>query len=280
MPNPRRVNKSVSSSKRGSAFTSGNKSDVRYSVRPGGRGTADGLIVEALSHLGYKPRPGGETTFGRRTGYSGHAIPWSGAFIDCVAYDSGTVIPACVSSVSGLAEFSRSRRTHLEPKPGDIVFFAFPTPGNPDFSMPHVGIVTDILDRDTFVSCEAQIESTIKAMTRHVNDAICFGRPEFGVRPGSGKSTDGHPSPPAIILARLKAGSYADIYNVQRALHETVGLRDYTPGTYDHPTKAAMARWQRRIGFVGNSARGMPDQQSLSRLGEETGTFSTEIKSE
>ena len=131
MPNPRRVNKSVSSSKRGSAFTSGNKSDVRHSVRPGGRGTADGLIVEALSHLGYKPRPGGETTFGRRTGYSGHAIPWSGAFIDCVAYDSGTVIPACVvqfpawpsflaadgrilSLNQAISSFSRFRRLEIQ----------------------------------------------------------------------------------------------------------------------------------------------------------------------
>lgn len=160
------------------------------------------------------------------------------------------------------------------------MFFSFPTPGTTDFSMPHVGIVTHVLDRDTFVSCEAQIDSSVAKKTRHVNDTICFGRPEFGVRPGREKIADGHTPAPVVLLPRLKAGSYADVYNVQRALHQTVGLRDYSPGTFDQPTKAAYARWQRRIGFVGNSARGVPDLQSLARLADETGTFSTEIKSE
>jgi hypothetical protein len=36
---------------------------------------------------------------------------------------------------------------------------------------------------------------------------------------------------------------------------------------------AAYAHYQRIIGFVGNDANGIPDIDSLQRLGRETGTF-------
>jgi len=276
MPNPRRTHSRLRKSQRGSTAASGSKPGLRHEQPGRDVNLTDGFISEALLHVDYKPRPGGETSFSRRVGYSGHQIPWSGAFIDCVARDSKvTSVPACVNSVSGLAEFKKRRRTHSEPKPGDIVFFSFSSPGTNVFGQPHVGIVTRVIDSEIFESCEAQVDNSVRVLIRHVNDVICFGRPDFTVRPGKRKSADGHTSPPIVTIERVRAGSYADIYNLQRSLSMVVDLRNYKAGEYDVHTQAAYRRWQRLIGYVGDDVTGALDPSSLTRLARETKIFRT-----
>ena len=149
--------------------------------------TRDRFLEEARSHLGYKTRPSGLSDFAAQTGYSGHAIPWSGSFVDVVARSAGLIIPSCVYSPSGLAEFVAGERIVSQPAPGDVVFYSFPT--LEQFGMPHVGIVAraeEFMQTGRFVAIEAQVASGLpRASTdrsgvfervRSRHDVIAFAR--------------------------------------------------------------------------------------------------------
>ena len=91
------------------------------------------------------------------------------------------------------------------------------------------------------------------------------------------------PEKPVVAIPRLSfphvlstKNSSTKIYAVsiiQLALHEVTGLRCVTPGTWDDQTRAAFARWQRAIGFVGFDANGKPGFEALQRLATDTKLF-------
>ena len=275
MSNKRRDNSRFGSRKRGTSSASGSEPDVRRDVRPGGGGTADGLVTHCLSFADFKVRPGGENSFSRRTGYFGHDIPWDGAFVDCMMFDAKIDTPACVYTPSGLAEFSMRRRLYISPSVGDVVFYPFSARGSARFQAPHCGIVIEVLKDEKFVACEGDVEDSVRLIERWTRETIGFGRPNFNVRPGRAKSADGHLPKPNVSIPRIQAGSYADIYNLQRALERVADLMYHRNGTYDEYTRAAYARWQRQIGYVGPDATGFPDPASLTRLAEKTDIFAT-----
>jgi hypothetical protein len=246
------------------------------------------FLTEARSHLGYKCRPGGLSDFAVRAGYKGSAIPWSGAFIDCVARDSELFLPACVYTPSGLAEFSLSRRVHEKPEAGDIVFYSFPTAEQ--FGMPHVGIVTDTTEythTGMFRAIEAQINSGLPRgstdktgvfeRTRHRSEVIAFARPNFDLRPGIGPKKQ-----TVAVLIKIRnvrpGRRTSDTETVQLALTDTVDLSNYSAGEFDAATAQAYARWQRQIGLVYPDCTGVPDLSSLKLLGEVTGRFTIELE--
>jgi hypothetical protein len=246
------------------------------------RKTQDGqraLIEAAEKHLGYQCRPGNDSIYGRTVGYNG--LTWSGSFIDVVAREAGVDIPACVYSASGLAEFIRRRAWRERPQPGDIVFFNFPT--GEAFGTMHVGLVVDSSRWQTdglLETIEAQVNSGMARASlsndgvyrrvRSKHEVLGFGRP--GYKPIAQVQT----GLPEINIGNIRPGKRnREIELVQRALVQKVGLGNgYKPGTYDGRTQRAYAHYQRTIGFVGDDANGIPDIDSLQRLGRETGTFS------
>jgi hypothetical protein len=239
------------------------------------------FLETAASHLGYHGRPGNVSTFGGLVGYQG--LPWDGSFIDVVARDAEVSLPACVYTPSGLAEFIFNRRWHAKPQPGDIVFFTWST--GDDFGMPHVGIVTDTSDWNR-LGCFRSIEACVNSGLPKggvVNDGVYlrlrwkfevlgFGRPDFKLRPAKEiKKADGQVS---IRLENIRPGKrHKDVERVQLALASITGLRNAKAGSFDGQTQAAYSRWQRSIGLVGKNTTGLPDFDSLSRLGRETGYF-------
>ncbi|MFG2637992.1 endolysin [Streptomyces sp. NPDC048362] len=77
--------------------------------------------------------------------------------------------------------------------------------------------------------------------------------------------------------AAAQASSYmADVLLVKRALHAE-GLLDsqYVDGSFDAKTVAAYAAWQRKLGYTGSDADGLPGQASLTRLGDKHGWLVT-----
>ncbi|WJZ48448.1 endolysin [Actinomycetia phage DSL-LC01] len=244
----------------------------------------ESFLATAKSYVGYRARPGGLSDFGKTVGYWGHDLPWSGAFIDVVARETGLSIPACVYSPSGLAEFAQLRRLRFRPRPGDIVFFSFAT--DKDFGMPHVGIVTDtsrLRETYRFTTVEAQVNSGLPRglpdrdgvyeRTRWLGDVIGFGRPSFKARPGKDivkTLTD----PVYVTWENVRPGrKNRDIETVQIALTIAADLRIEKLGTWDQPTREAFARFQRIIGFVGSAADGLPTREALTRLGWDTEVF-------
>lgn len=250
----------------------------------------DRFLEVARSHLGYKTRPSGLSDFGAQTGYSGHAIPWSGAFIDVVARDAEVIMPSCMYTPSGLGEFVAGGRVVSEPEPGDIVFYVFPT--TDQFSMPHVGIVSDVTDfaqTGVFVAIEAQVASGLpRASTdrtgiferpRWKYDVIAFARPDFKLRPGRKSKMQTGPVFVNERLVRLGKKN-SDIEVVQSALVEVAGLTDFSAGAFDASTQRAYARWQRQVGYVHPDCTGVPDRRSLKVLGDRTGAFQLKTGSE
>jgi len=235
------------------------------------------LIETAEKYLGFTARPGHVTPFGGAVGYQG--LPWAGSFIDYVAREAGVVIPACVYPPSGLAEFMRLDRWRARPQPGDIVFYAFPT--EDQFGIPHVGIVTDVRDwqrRGRFQAIEAQTDSGLAKgpvskdgvyrRVRWRHEVIGFGRP---AKAGKVHSLTGKPE---VRLVHMKNKRHASIELVQLALAARLGTQHFEqPGVYDGHTKAAYAQYQRAIGYVGLDANGLPDINSLQRLGRDSGYF-------
>lgn len=246
--------------------------------------TVERFLEEARSHLGYKTRPSGLSDFGQRVGYNGHDIPWSGAFVDVVARDSGIFIPACVYTPNAMAEFIYSRRVRLNPRPGDLVFYNFSTVTG--FGMPHVGIVTDTSRwkaEKIFVAIEAQVDSGLpKASkdktgvfprTRGKWDVVLFARPDFKSRPAKG-SENSETGAKTIKMRNIRPGkSHPEVKIVHQALSTYFSLRQIPRDTFDAELQQIFARWQRLIGFVGENASGVPNEPSLARLGRETGIF-------
>jgi len=250
------------------------------------------FLQTATDYLGYRSRPGGVSEFGKRVGYSGNDIPWSGSFIDVVARTAGVKMPAVVYSSSGLAEFAKSRRWRARPEPGDIVFYSFPTAAG--WGSPHVGIVTETVHWNQygcFKAIEAQVDSGLPKGSKDADgiyerlrwkyDVLAFCRPEFKER-----NTRAKKFRPAIENEEVQTGTVfvnlknvrpgrknKEVQTVQSALVKAVGLSHYDSGVFDRPTQAAYARWQRLIGFSPDDASGEPDVPSLDRLGRDTNTF-------
>lgn len=249
----------------------------------------DRFLETARSHLGYKTRPSGLSEFANRTGYFGDNIPWSGAFIDCVARDSEIFLPACVYTPSGLAEFIADGRLVQSPEPGDLVFYSFPT--TVQFGMPHVGIVAwaeEFMQTGMFRAIEAQINSGLPKASADRNgifervrwrhEVIAFVRPDFSRRPAkaANKAQTGNV---LIKLQSVRPGRQnSAVQTVQDALLRFCDLRNHNPGEFDAATQQAYARWQRQIGFVYPDCTGVPDHASLRVLGEFSGLF--EVKAE
>jgi len=269
-------------SRRSHSTDGSSKRSAASFIRPADDDARNRFINTALGYVDYKPRPGGLTDFGRRTGYNGHEIPWSGSFVDCVARDAQILIPACVYTPTGLAEFIFQKRWRAEPKIGDIAFFSFSTKPNDPFSMPHVGIVVDTTgwkNGGEFVTVEAQIDNTVKTVLRWKYETSGFGRPDFKKRPALG--TVGKTEPVSIIFEKIRPASRGrDVLNVQIALSQVTDLQNHQPAIFDTTTQRAFARWQRMIGFVGADATGVPNRQSLERLSQVTGLFSERRETE
>jgi len=245
--------------------------------------TADRFLELAKSYLGYRASPGGRNDFAARTGYTSTGAPWSGSFIDCVAYDAGIKVPACVYSPNGLAEFIYQRRWRERPRPGDIVFYSFSLDGA--FGMPHVGIVTNTdgwKTEDSFVAIEANISSGLPKApatndgiferTRWKYEVLGFCRPNFKQRPAIDKNM--LTGTPNVLVSQLLPGKrHASVEILQRALVVAVGLKDYERGKFDARTQRAYSRFQRLIGLVGSDANGVPTEATLARLALETKMF-------
>lgn len=260
----------------------------RRSGSEGGQGSRAKLyafLEEAARHLGYRSQAGRVSTYGERNGYSGQ--PWSGSFIDYVAKVTDVDIPSCVYPPVAAAHFLRTGRLFMNPKPGDVVFFNFSTGAH--FEMPHVGIVTDVTGvtfNGSFKTIEGNIDSGLAKgpqdrngifeRTRYLTDVLGFGRPDFSRN--RLKVEDQDPQRAGsnqVNLARvLSFKPCRDVELIQLALAEEVGLRNAKRGTYDAQTKSAFANFQRKIGYVGDDATGLPDLNSLKALAAKTKIFS------
>ena len=272
---------------------------------------AELFMKNAYQHLGYTVDLNGRNIFGQKVGYDSQ--PWSGAFIDVVARDSGLDIPSFTYTPAALAEFIRQGNFSREARPGSIAIYNFSSNvghAASAFSSPHCGIVVDVREFEStgrFITVEGNTEGPTKHLTkdgvhqkiRHINDVIVFCHPQFSstgstfnerlikildrgrtVFTGAElKEIEEAASSPSIlrINGEIKHGSRnKDVETIQLALAMVTDLRGCEPGKWDAITSAACSRYQRMLGYVGKDVTGLPDVNTLKRLARETKLFSVE----
>jgi hypothetical protein len=80
------------------------------------------------------------------------------------------------------------------------------------------------------------------------------------------------PAKPVVRLSDLKPRKKNDsVAILQKALQKEVGLAPQVSPTFNAATKAAYARWQKKLGFTGADADGIPGKTSLTKLGRKHG---------
>jgi hypothetical protein len=271
------------------------------------------FLATARKYLGYQAGSLGRTTFGERVGYDSQ--PWAGAFVDVVARESGLHLPSFTYTPAALAEFIRRGNISRVPRPGDIAIFNFSSASGHTasaFSMPHCGIVTDVRELKTngrFLSIEGNTTGStsyqqvdgVHQKIRYTTDVVLFCRPEefqssaarriiqlltkawklvTGRAPGKlelKEIQEAITSNEEVKLTMLRTGTRnKHIELVQLALSQVTDLRNCERGKWDGATAAAFANFQRKVGYVGSDANGLPDLNSLKRLSTETRLFSHE----
>jgi hypothetical protein len=248
------------------------------------------FVERALQETGYTARANGTSFYGERVGYTGNGLPWDGAFIDVVARECGLGLHSHVYSAAALAEYVRTARLYRKPQRGDIVFFNFAADPGVAFNGPHLGIVIDTSAWDKsgkVLTVEAQVSSGLPKgaqlndgvykRVRYSTDVLGFGRPVFvdrQVQDTAAAASTFNEALPTVTAARALSGKpNRDVTNIQLALAALTDARDMNRGTWCPATKAAFARYQRMIGFVGTDVDGMPTDETLGRLGRETKLF-------
>lgn len=250
----------------------------------------DEFLNEARAHIGYTARPGRESVYGQQTGYNG--LPWDGSFIDVIARRCGVSdsLPRLVYTPAGLSEFFRTGLVVTRPQPGDIVFFTFST--GTLFEAPHVGVVTDVTGWDRYGSFKCVEGMTDSGMpkaqsvpegvyerVRYRTDVLIFGRAAWGRKKFTGHDGQETTVSDVVKVSAVQPGNrrpLAQVRRVQDALVLQVSLGDFQDGVFDGSTRAAYSAWQRRLGYVGKDANGIPDLESLRFLGNSTRLFRVE----
>lgn len=237
------------------------------------------FINKALEYTGYEAR-GMENIFGQRAGLNGK--PWNGLFIDVVAGEAGVRLPiAHTVSTVALAFYLGRGFFHVRPRRGDIVFLQMSTAS--EFGSPHIGIVLDTKRHaiDGIIQTvegmtasgnqrQANASTGVYVRTRHQSEVIGYGRPKYI----TASQLTPNVNAPTVSTAQVRKGmKHKSVELVQLALTKVTGVNRFPRGHFETKTTLAYAKFQRDIGYVGISASGDADFNSLKLLGELTGFF-------
>jgi len=236
-------------------------------------------IEQARKVLGYRSHPMRESAFGRDVKYSGQ--PWAGSYVHEVLREVGLLETSMISTSAALGWFAKNNRLFTSgPKPGDIVFFAFPSTGL--FGQPHVGLVTEtdrFKSESTFRTIEGETASGLSRgnqdpdgvfeRTRYETDVLAFVRPEEP-RPEVLQGLD-----PEVLTVRpsnfahRSAARAAATEAVQNAIFHVLGTGNFNRGVWDAHTRAAFEAFLRYVG-VYETVGDVPTDAQLQILGDTT----------
>lgn len=238
------------------------------------------FINKALEYVGYEASYGLENTFGQRAGLNGK--PWNGLFIDVVASEAGVRLPVAhtVSTVA-LAYYLGHGFFHVRPRRGDIVFLQTSTAS--EFGSPHIGVVLDTqrhaidgiiqtVEAMTASGLPKQVQTPngVYVRNRHQTEVIGYARPRYK----TASPLTPNENAPEVTPAQARPGiKHKSVVLIQLALAKITGISGLPKGHFDAKTKLAYAKFQRDIGYVGDSASGVVDYNSLKLLGDLTGLF-------
>lgn len=226
---------------------------------------------------------------------------WDGSFIDAVLDKTAGqgFLPSLNDTTTALQFFLKNGWQRRAPKPGDLVFFAYPaeTGSRLGYQSPHVGIIssTDTWKQHrTFRTVEAQTHSGqpkaprdnngVYERTRHETDVTVFVRiptkyfkrkEDTAAAPAAATSHIVRPAHLERCLTKDKAASAKpefrkSVETVQLALaaHPSAKLQNADRGVFNGKTRAALAAFQRFSGLPITECNGKPTVRTLELLAE------------
>lgn len=151
------------------------------------------VLALARSMVGYREQPDNRTYFGDWiSDKDDFHDQWCAAFVSYCFYTSGLPLP--VSTAKGFTYcpdganwFKEHGAFHASPKVGDVVFFDW-YKGRPACRTPeetncsdawHVGLVEEVVDDDTIISIEGNMDDGVTRRTRSADVWYGFGRPVY-----------------------------------------------------------------------------------------------------
>ena len=154
--------------------------------------TADDVLNQARSHIGYTEGPNNATVFGDRTGYPNQA--WCGSFVNVCMIDGGQHgEPSVIYTPSGAAAYRRLGgnrwvERNAPVQPGDIVFYDWGGSTNVG-ATDHVGLVEAVLPGGQLQTIEGNTSpgaggsqsngDGVYRRVRNRNNVVGFGRPAY-----------------------------------------------------------------------------------------------------
>lgn len=235
---------------------------------------ANRVIEHARSYVGTRSRVNRVNGFGAKTGYNGK--PWDGSFLETVTREISIYAGTALTSTTGaLAYFTRTNRLYTKPRPGDLVFFATGTAGEP-FTQPHIGLVTGTRDwkkLNRFTTIEAEVNpgtpkghverDGVYERVRYGTDVLAFARPAYRDIPRP-TAPDKLPILRPSLFQNGKVSKGTVI--LQQALHFYLNgaARDFERGRFDTQTRSAVRRFQREVGLLNGD--GTVDDETLHAL--------------
>lgn len=248
--------------------------------------TAGAVLTIARAQIGYREGTNNDTKFGSWYGLNFNA--WCAMFVSWVAANAKAtdIIPKHAWTPAGAQWFKARDQWGHTPRVGAIVYFEWPGVGR----ISHVGIVEAVHADGSVTTIEGNTNTSgspqgngVYRMRRKANIAG-YGYPKY-VKPPVRLPLPGRPKVDLSELVKAArhdaarkqggttAGSKDDVIVVERALDALNLLppKYAKDGSFGSSAVDAYSSWQRRLGFRGRDANGIPGMTSLVALGKKCG---------
>lgn len=257
------------------------------------------FVATASEYVGFTARQTANI-FLQHAGLSGSNFQWDGSFVDYVIKQtingSSLRLPSHNNTTSALSFYIRNGWQRRAPKPGDLVFFTYPTSdvGATAYLAPHMGIVSATgtwSKHRTFRVIEAQTWSGLPKASRENNgvyerthyqtDVVAFVRiPQTvlksKVRAARVDLATSHIVRPSHLercgsiqkasTARPEYRKSTEIVQLALAEHPAARLNNADRYVFNGKVQAALAAFQRFIGLPEDACTGLPDVFTLEAL--------------
>lgn len=215
--------------------------------------------------------------------YGMNGQPWCDMTITYAAYHSGNAQNVCFGNkYAYTVAHAQAFKDHGQWTPmthgvegtgirrGDIIFFDW-SGGTSIGAIDHVGIVTGV-SGNTVLTIEGNYDNKCDRFARTVEVIAGFGRPHYA----AGSTPAPAPKPGPAVLYEPFPGSSFFHEGQNSAIITAMGKRLVAEGcsayqvgpgpSWSQADRNSYARWQRKLGYSGSDADGIPGRTSWDKL--------------
>ncbi len=247
-------------------------------------GTLEAMVQAMESTIGAHETNGNNTNYITR--WYGLNDAWCNMTVTYAAYHSGNAQSVCFGqkfayTVAHAQAFKDRGLWHPMTngvigsgiRRGDVIFFDW-SGGSSIGGIDHVGLVTGVVG-NTVLTIEGNFENRCDRWARNVSVIAGFGRPRYA----AGSVSGGTPVPPSTGGSTYEPFPGAGLFVPGRkdkrieAMHNrlvAVGCNKYesqsNKDVWGSGDETSYAAWQRKCGFYGNDANGVPGKTSWDLL--------------